>query len=168
MIYDAIERVYTVLNANLLTDWNALLTSNSLTTIASLTIRKREDAEKMRANGVAFTTPAIGIYGLHFNTNFADGGLGGKRDSLNRISADLVIVGTDGALIQKQVELGAQALVKGMCERVIQGGSLTFGGGIERGSVSGDFESGYMDEQGSSYISLATVTVPIWDREQTT
>lgn len=166
MLFDAIERAWTVVNANFQTDFTALLTAKGVSGLTIAAIVKRETAEKMIARGLA--EPCIGIYGQSAKTSFADGGLGGKRDSLCNIIADLVIVGTDPAIAQAQAELGAEVLVKELCERVGQGGSLTFAGGLERFSVDVQLWDAYTDQQAPNYYTGATVTVPMWDREQTT
>jgi len=165
MLFDALERVYTVVNGNFNADLTTLAGLKSVTAF-SAAIVKRETVEIMRNKYQAF--PAIGIYAIDAVTQMADGGLGGKRDSTVMVGADLVIVGTDPALVQAQIELGAEVLVKEMCERVPQGANTTFAGGLQKGSVSVTISDGYTDEQGVNYIALATVRVPIFDRDNTT
>jgi len=165
MLFDALERVYTVVNANFNADLTTLAGLKSVTAF-SAAIVKRETAEVMRNKYQAF--PAIGIYAIEAVTQMADGGLGGKRDATVMVGADLVIVGTDPVLVQEQIELGAEVLVKEMCERVPQGANTTFAGGLQKDSVQVTISDGYTDEQGVNYIALATVRVPIFDRDNTT
>ncbi len=165
MLFDAIERAYTVVNANYNTDVNTLLTAKGVT-VFTAQVLKRETAEIMKAKNQ--TLPAVGIYAIDAETQMADGGLGGKRDSLVQVGADLVIVGTDPVLIQEQVELGCEVLVKELCERVPNGTTTTFAGGLQRGSVKVSMLDGYTDEQGVNYMAVGTVRVPIWDRDNTT
>lgn len=168
MLFDAVERVFTVVNANFQADVNILTGLKGVTalTLAANSITKRQTAELMLRNGAAL--PGIGIYAIRAQTNMADGGLGGKRDSLCTVAADLVIKGTDPVLVQEQLELGAEVLVKEMCDRTPGGGSLTFGAGVERLSVSVTISDGYSEDDAPNYLGVATVTVPVWDREQTT
>lgn len=168
MLFDALERVHFVTNANFQTDMNTLTAAKGVAalTIVANGILKRETAEIMRAKGQAF--PAIGIYGIDGETQMADGGLGGKRDSTSMIGADLVIVGTDPVLVQEQIELGAEVLVKCMTDRVPQGANTTFAGGLQQGSVKYNITDGYTDEQGLNYMAIATVRSPIFDRDNTT
>lgn len=165
MLFDALERVYTVVNANFNTDLATLCAAKGVTGF-SATIVKRETAEIMRAKYQAF--PAIGLYAIGAATQMADGGLGGKRDADCDVAADLVLVGTDAALLQAQGELGAEVLVKEMCERVPQGANTTFAGGLQRRSVQVAISDGYTDEQATNYMVLVTVRVPIFDRDNTT
>ena len=165
MLFDALERVYTVVNANFNADLATLSGLKSVTAF-SAAIVKRETAEIMRAKYQTF--PAIGLYSIGAETQMAEGGLGGKRDSTCDVAADLVIVGTDPVLVQEQVELGAEVLVKCMTDRVPQGAATTFAGGLQKGSVKVTISDGYTDEQGVNYMALATVRVPIFDRDNTT
>jgi hypothetical protein len=165
MLFDAIERVYTVTNANFNADVNTLLTAKGVT-VFSATVLKRETAEIMRAKYQTF--PAVGIYAIDADTQMADGGLGGKRDSDCAVAADLVIVGTDPVLVQEQVELGCEVLVKEMCDRVPTGATTTFAGGLQRRSVKVSITDGYTDEQGVNYMAIGTVRVPVFDRDNTT
>jgi hypothetical protein len=165
MLFDALERVYTVTNANFNADVATLCGLKSITSF-SATILKRETAEIMRAKLQTF--PAIGIYSIEATTQMADGGLGGKRDADCTVGADLLIVGTDPVLIQEQIELGAEVLVKCMTDRVPQGANTTFAGGLQKRSVSVTISDGYTDEQGVNYMALATVRVPVFDRDNTT
>ena len=167
MLFDAIERVYTVVNANFAADFTTLAGIKGVATSGfPAAIVKRETAEIMRAK--LQTLPAIGIYGIEAETQMAKGGLGGTRDARCQIGADLVIVGTDPVLIQQQIELGCEVLVKEMCDRVPTGANTTFAGGLEEGSVKVSVTDGYTDEQGSNYMAIGTVVVPIWDRDNTT
>lgn len=165
MLFDALERVYTVVNANFNADLATLCSAKGVTTLTAAII-KRQDADYMRKHYQVF--PAIGLYSDGADTQMADGGLGGKRDSDCDIRADLVIVGTDGPLMQAQGELSAEVLVKAMCERVPQGANTTFAGGLQKRSVSVAVSSVPLDEQGVNYMVLVTVRVPIFDRDNTT
>jgi hypothetical protein len=165
MLFDAIERVYTVTNANLNADIATLCGLKGVT-VFTPAIVKRQTAEIMRAKGQAL--PAVGIYGIDVDTQMAKGGLGGSRDSDCAVAADLVIVGTDPVLVQEQAELGAEALVKCMTDRVPTGATTTFAGGLQLRSVKVSISDGYTDEQGSNYMAIATVRVPIYDRDNTT
>jgi len=165
MLFDVVERVYAVTNTNFNADLAALAAIKGVTGFAP-TILKRETAEIMRAKYQTF--PAVGIYAIEADTQMADGGLGGKRDSLCYVGADLVIVGTDPVLVQEQIELGCEVLVKEMCERVPTGATTTFAGGLAKGSVKASISDGYTDEQGVNYMAIGTVRVPVWDRDNTT
>lgn len=168
MLFDAIERAWSVVNTNFQADWNALATAKSVanTGFTAVTIVKRESADSMIAR--ALTEPCIGIYGLGGQTQMAQGGVGGMRNTLNRVVADLVNVGSDPVLIQKQVELGIETLVKCLTDRVANGPTQTFGGGVELLSVEYEITDAYKDQAAPNYICVGTVTVPIWDRDQTT
>ena len=166
MLFDAIERAWTVVNANFQTDFTALLSAKGVTGLTVSSIVKRETAEMMIAKGL--TDPCIGIYGQGARTNMAKGGLGGLRDALCAVVAELVIVSGDPAVAQQQAELGAEVLVKEMCDRIANSPSTTFGGGLEDQSVDVQLSDGYTDQQAPNYIVVATVTVPIWDRDNTT
>lgn len=165
MLFDALERVYTVVNANFNTDLNTLAVAKGVMAFTA-TVIKRQTAAMTIAK--AATKPTIGIYSISAQTQMADGGLGGKRDSLCIVAADLVITGPDAGLVQKQIELGAEVLVKAMTDRVPQGTTTTFAGGLARQSVTVDISDGYTDAQAPDYIGVATVTVPVWDRDNTT
>lgn len=165
MLFDALERVYTVTNASFNADLAALAGTKGVTGFTA-GILKRETAEIMRAKYQAF--PAIGIYSIEAQTQMAKGGLGGMRDAVCIVGADLVIVGTDPVLVQEQVELGAEVLVKCLTDRVPQGANTTFAGGLQDGSVSVSITDGYTDEQSVNYMAIATVRAPIFDRDNTT
>lgn len=165
MLFDALERVYTVVNANFNADLATLCGLKSVATFTAAVV-KRQTADIMRAKYQAF--PAVGLYAIGADTQMADGGLGGKRDSDCDVAADLVLVGTDPVLVQEQGELGAEILVKDMCERVPQGANTTFAGGLQKRSVKVTISDGYTDEQGVNYMVLVTVRVPIFDRDNTT
>lgn len=165
MLFDALERVYTVVSANFNADLATLAGLKGVTAFTA-TVIKRQTAAMTLAKVAA--KPTVGIYSIGVRTKMADGGLGGKRDSLCTIAADLVITGPDAALVQKQIELGAEVLVKAMTDRVPQGTTTVFAGGLEPQSVTVDISEGYTDAQAPDYIGVATVTVPVWDRDNTT
>lgn len=168
MLFDSLERAWTVVNANFQTDWNTLAGIKGVanTGFTAVTIVKRESAESMIEGGLA--EPSIGIYGLGGNTQMAKGGTGGRRDSINRIVAELVNVGDDPSLIQTQVELAIEVLIKDLCERIGQGAATTYAGGLEPGSVEYEVTDAYKRQQAPNYICVGTVTVPIYDEDPTT
>lgn len=165
MLFDAIERVYEVVSGNFNSDLAALAGVKGVTAFTAEVI-KRQTAEVIVAKKA--TQPMIGIYAIGAQTQMADGGLGGKRDSTVMVGADLVITGSDPKLVQKQIELGAETLVKEMCERVPQGAQTNFAGGLQQGSVSVELSDGYTDGEAPNYIGVAHVMVPIFERDNTT
>lgn len=159
MLFDALERVWTVTNANFNTDLTALAGVKGVTGFSAV-ILKRQTAEMIVAKNA--TQPTIGIYAIRALTQSSEQG---KRDSLCTVGADLVITGSDPALVQKQVELGAEVLVREMTDRVPTGAATTYGAGVERLSVTVEISDGYTEGQAPNYIGIASVTVPVWDRD---
>ena len=58
----------------------------------------------------------------------------------------------------------------GACSRLTRSliSPPTFAGGLQRRSVKVTISDGYTDEQGVNYMALATVRVPVFDRDNTT
>jgi hypothetical protein len=167
MLFDAIERAYTVVSANFNADFTSLCSLKGVATTGfPAAVIKRETVEIMRRKGQTY--PAVGVYAIRATTQMADGGLGGKRDANCAVGADLVIVGTDPVLVQEQIELGCEVLVKALCERIISGAATTYAGGLQKDSVEIDITDAYEEEQGQNYLAIGTVRLPIFDRDNTT
>lgn len=161
MIYDAVEQAYAVVNSNFAADMAALVAAKGvagLTTTA--TAIKRQDAETYVDIGAAL--PAIGVTGRRAHTQAKDQS---KRDSVSEIVYDYYAVGSDPSKVAKQAELAAEALLKSV-DRLWASGSGVFGAGEVPGSISIDFDPGYLEVQQPNYGARARVSFPVTDRDE--
>jgi len=163
MIHDAIERLYTQLNANFATDMAAVITEKGagvVGLVATATVIKRQTAEIFVQKSQA--PPAIGIYGVRATTQAKDQT---KRDSKNVIGVDYYATGTDASKLQKQTELAAEAIMRSV-DRLAGSGGGVFGAAVEEDSVTWDWLDGYTEGVAPLFIGVATGTIPVDDREQ--
>jgi hypothetical protein len=165
VLYDAIEQVYSIVNANFAADFAALLTQKGLGGLGLVTsadIVKRQTAEVFVAKRK--TLPSIGIYGVRAVTRAKDQG---KRDSRNTIAMDYFASGpeSDGAKLQKQVELAAETLLKSV-DRIVGGvGGGVFGAAVQDEDITVDLQDAYVEGETPTYLGVATVTFSVDDRD---
>lgn len=161
MIFDAIEQLYTALNANFATDMAALVTDKGLTGITTTaTIIKRQTAEVIIAKRA--TQPTIGIVPARFTTQAKDQA---KRDSKNWLEVVYVATGSDPAAIGKQVELALESILRSIDRLAGQGGGV-FGAAVQEDSIEGDVSDYYTEGQAPNYYQLGTLRFRVDDREQ--
>ena len=161
MIYDALEQVYTVLNANFVTDFAALVAAKGVTGVVTTTgLEKRQDANTMIR--LRATLPAIGIYAVAATTQAKDQA---KRDSVTTVVCEYLALGSDPVALAKQAELAAEALCKSI-DRVAASGAGVYGGGEARQSVEVVLNQAYTETVSPNYEQTATITFPVWDRDE--
>lgn len=163
MIYDAAEKAYEVATTNFTADFIALIAAKGLgglglTTAATLI--KRQDAETFI--GLNAALPAIGVIGRRAHTQAKDQS---KRDNVSEIVYDYFAVGPEPSTIAKQAELAAEALLRSI-DRLWASGSGVFGAGELPGSISIDFDPGYVEVQQPNYGARARVSFPVTDRDE--
>lgn len=158
MIYDAVERCYTVTNTNFAADLAALATAKSLTVDTTVNLIKRQSAETFTR--LQAELPACGIYGLEADTQAKDQT---KRDSLVVMTWDYYDEDTDPQKVAKQVELAAAAILRTI-DRIVN--TLTFGAGEVPGSVRVRLTEGFIEANEKNYWRRAIVTAPVWDRDE--
>lgn len=165
MLYDAIEQAFAVIDANFDADFAALITQKSLGGLGLTTTAmkiKRQTAEIFVAKRAS--KPTIGVYGIRASTRAKDQG---KRDSRNVIAVDYFATGieADGAKVQKQVELAAEALLKSV-DRLVGGtGGGVFGAAVQDDDITVELSEAYVEGEAPAYIGVATVTFPVDDRD---
>lgn len=161
MLFDVVERVYTVTNTNFATDYTALLSAKSVTAPGgSVVIAKRMRSETHKKwNG---DPPYLNIRGLRAQTNAKDQG---KRDSLCEVEWEFYLEGTDPSLIARQAELAAEAVCKTIDLLAASGDGL-FGGGEERLSVTVEMSEAGVEGKEDLFWHSATVRAPVWDRDE--
>jgi hypothetical protein len=157
VIYDALERCYTVAAANFVTDLTALAAAKGITVVTSCNFVKRQTAEEI--NRLQGTLPACGIYALNAQTQGRDQT---KRDSLISVVFDYYAEDTDPLKVSKQVELAAEVLVK-VADQLPN--SLTYGGGVLPGSITVQLSRGFTEADQTNWWRRAIVTMPVWDRD---
>jgi len=162
VIYDAIEQVYAVANANFATDFAALATAKGVVGLnTNAAIEKRQSAETMVRLGAAL--PCLGIVGLRARSQAKDQG---KRDTESVIAFDYYAEHADPVLVAKQAELAAEALLRTV-DRLWASGASVFGAGELPLSVVIDFTEGYLETRSPPvYWRSATVTFPVHDRDE--
>jgi hypothetical protein len=157
MIYDAVETVYAVVNANFATDYAALAAAKGVTVVTPVGIIKRQKADIFVPLGA--TLPAIGIYGLSATTQVKDQA---KRDVFCTMAFDFYDRGTDPVALAKQTELAAEALLLSI-DRMWP----TAAGGAGEGdnSITVTLMDGYDETAELQYERRATITFPLMNRD---
>lgn len=164
MLYDAIERVYALLDANVETDLAALATAKGLTLGTTVELVKRQRKETFLRLGS--TTPAIGIFPATVVTQARNQG---RRHSRVGVVCEYYASSADPVLVQQQAELAVEAILR----TVDRLGELTdtggvYGGGGEEGSVSVEFTDGRVAGESQAqdvYWASAAVLFDVWDED---
>lgn len=168
MIYDAIEAVYTTVNANFNTDLAALVSAKGLSGLTtSATLFKRQRAETFVELGAAANgqLPAIGIYGTAVTT---EAKWQGKRDPECTVVLDYYARGTDPVKLAQQTELAAEALLLSI-DKVYP--TAAGGAGEGFGSINIELTDAYMEtdkpdsQTAKNYGHRAIVTFIVVDRD---
>ena len=161
MIYDQVEQAYTVAAANFAADYSALLTAKGVASPGSIPLIKRQSVPTALRYGK--TPPFVGVVSLAATTQAKDQG---KRDTRGLLAYDVYIKGTDPALVAKQVELAAEALLRSV-DRLPTSGGGVFGAAELPLSLTvslSDDEDEEVEE--GKYGRRATVSFPTWDRDE--
>ena len=160
MIRDAVERAYTVVNANFATHLAALLTAASLPAL-SPKVFKRRKAERFYAH----TTCGVGVYHEGGTTSRRKPGAAsgaGIRDSRPMIVLDFYLRGTDESDVEEQTEVAIQALLRSIDAIPTTG---VFSAGDALGSVTWEIVSTPLEEERTVPEMRALVRFPVTVRE---
>jgi hypothetical protein len=162
VITDTVDQVWLMTNDWFPVDMQMLASLYNVPMTTTATVIKRQSVETALAEGA--TIPVLGIVALRCTTNAKDQG---KRDSLTTVEwdyyAEAATVASLGVL-QKQVELAAQAILYTI-DRLAGSGLQVFGGGDLPGSVEVTVTEGVNEGEAPRYWRRAVVTAPIWQRE---
>lgn len=140
MIFDALERAYTVANTNFATDMAAIVTAKGLSGLTTTaTFVKRQRAETFRDLGAPL--PACGVYWAGLVTQAKNQQ---KRDGVVSLVYDYYAEGDETEVVEvsKQVELAVTALLLSV-DRMAGGADLVFGGGEGDGSITVEPSDGF-------------------------
>lgn len=161
MLFDCVERAYTVTAANFATDLTALLTAKSVAALSgTLVIAKRSSAESHKKwNG---DPPYLDIRGLRAATVANDQG---KRDSICELEWDFYLEGSNPSLIAKQAELAAEAVLQTI-DVLAESGDGLVGAGEEWRSITVEMSDGNMEAKEDLYWHRAVVRAPVFDRDE--
>ena len=163
MIFDAVETAYTVVNANFDTKLAALVAAKGVSgTLAGAKKFKRQNAEtyvELNATIRDGTEAGLGVYGLQAVTQAKSQT---QRYTDTTVGADYYCRGTDPAVLAKQAELAAEALLG-----CIDAMWPTAEGGAGEGdkSISITMSAGYEETQTPKYEHRAVVTFTLTDRD---
>ncbi|KKM17657.1 hypothetical protein LCGC14_1673590 [marine sediment metagenome] len=164
MIYDAVERVHAILEANFATDMAALLTAKSLTTgyVSTVTVVKRRTAihEAARGDVNLATGPRIGVWSGAAVTQakIQDG-----RDSIVMVTMEYVARGSDEDILAIQSEVAAEAIM--MSVDVMHGVNAAIGAGLPIGETTVEIMRS-SHASGQDYAQdIVTVVTPIVSRD---
>lgn len=163
MIYDAVERAYSILTANFATDMAALLTAKSLSGNSTVTVVKRRSAEHEAANQDAnlATTPRIGVWAETAVTQakMQDD----RRDSIVMVTMEYVCRGTDEDTIAIQAEIAAEAIM--MSVDAMSGDTSVIGASEDTGETTVELRR-TSHATGQQYAQeVVQVISPIVDRD---
>lgn len=160
MIYDLVERAYTVLAANFATDYTALLTEKTVSSPGTVKIVKRQKVETALRYGVL--PPLMGVISIAAQ---ATAKMQTRRDTQGLVAYDFYLTGTDPAVVAKQVEIAAEAALKSV-DRLAGAGGV-FGAGEIPLSVQITLSDDEDEEvQEGKYGRRATVSFSMWDRDE--
>jgi hypothetical protein len=159
MLYDAIERVGTVVEANFGTDMTALVAAKGEAgLVKTAVVYKRRPAEAFHEK-VTYAQPGIGVYGDTVHTQARRDDI---RDSTIVLILDYFARGRDPDLLEKQIELAAEALLQSI-DAVLD--SSVIGGGELEGSITALFSNLALAEEGQDYEDRVMLRFPIRDRD---
>ncbi len=139
MIYDAIERTITIVDANFTTDLQALVAAKGVTGVyTDVKVYGRRRAQQfwelMEKDGV---DAGIGIYPQQFDTpaEFVM-----RRHSRHQIVIEYYAVGKDPDALAVQMELAAEAILRSIDRLIVAGGSSgIIAVGEEDGDIIGEW-----------------------------
>ena len=161
MLYDAVEQAFSVLNSNFAADYTAALSSKGVTSPGTVKIVKRQSIKT--ALRYMVQPPVLGVISLASRTQAKDQG---KRDSQSLVAYDLYIKGSDPALVAKQIELAAEAMMRSV-DRLAASGNGVFGAAevpLSATVTLSDDEDEEVEE--GKYGRRVTVSFPVWDRDE--
>jgi hypothetical protein len=161
MIYDQVEVIAQVVDANYAADMAALVAAKSLTGITTTaTVIKRQSAETFRRLGAPL--PAIGVVHLRAATQAKDQQ---KRDTLGTVVLDYVALGADASKVAKQAELAAEALMRSVDRLAMAGGGL-YGAAELAGAALITMTEGFTEAEDAQYWRRAQVQFTCHDRDE--
>lgn len=160
MFYDAIERSYTVIDANFATDMAAIVTAKSETVVATTaTVYKRRIGSGLAEDD----TTAIAIYAI---TSTTDSKRQGRRDGRINMVWEYWCYGTDPDVVSITVELAIEALLMSIDKLI--GGDSVMGAGEREGSVIVDPSNLAKLDGSDLYEDFCRIRFPIVDRDEVT
>ena len=163
MIFDAVEQCWLMTNDWFPVDMAMLANLVNLPGLqTTATVVKRQSVERMKQEGL--TPPILGIVALQCQTQAKDQG---KRDSLVTIQWDYYAEAANAAAVvttDKQVELAVEAILYTI-DRLAGSGLKVFEAGGLPGSVTVVLTEGVTEGEAPTYWRRATVTAPLWDRD---
>lgn len=163
MIFDAVKRAHEILAANFAADLNALITAKSLTgAVSATTVFDRLGSDSFAAD-VTFTTAGLGVYwGGQAQTQARHQDL---RESVVWVEAEYYARGDDPAVLAKQAELAAEAVLRSV-DRMGGDGSV-LGAAEQRNSVTIQGPRlAYLKDGEKSYEDQVIVRFPMIDEDQ--
>ncbi len=164
MIYDAVERAHSILDANFSTKMAALLTAKSLTTgyVSTVTVVKRRTAIHEAAKGSVdlATTPRIGVYAGEAVTQAK---IHDSRDSMVMMVMEYVARGSDEDKLAIQSEVAAEAIMQ--CVDLMSGDTAVIGAGESLGETTVEIAR-TSHASGQAYAQdIVTVIAPVVSRD---